>query len=969
MNANATRYGITRLLLLAGLLFMYCLPAIAQQVSFPGAEGAGRFTSGGRGTPTTLTTVFEVTNLNDDNNPGSLRYALSQPATYRTVVFRISGTIRLTSALNIRANTTIAGQTAPGDGICVADKPLVVNGDNIIVRYIRVRLGDRYQQAVNGNDDAMSGTGRKNIIIDHCTMSWSDDEAFTIYDGDSTTLQWNMISEPLNHSYHDEGSGIENHGYGGIWGGRKTSAHHNLIVHCVGRNPRFAGSRSLSPFTPGQENLDFRNNVIYNWGSYSVNGGEGGNYNVVNNYYKYGPSTSTGNSSGVPVRYMIINPGQQTTAPVLPYGKYYMAGNYVDGSTSITGNNWLGAAMNGGTLADTSQSKVTSPFDIAPVTTHTAQDAYNWVLQYAGASLKRDTLDQRIANDVRNRTGRIIDVQGGYPQLTPFSTSFTAWPTLQSLPAPADDDHDGMPNSWETSNGLNPNDALDRGIIAGNGYTNLENYLNGIVSAPVITTSVNTLNTFSHNVGLPSSIQNYTAAATGLTGSLTITPPAGYQVSADGGSTWFSNATPLTLSPVSGNVTPTSISVRLNAAAAGTFNGNIVHSTSGGTDVNVAVNGTAVVSNIPPGTNVIVAKDGSGNFTTIQAAIDAAPTGRSTPYIIFIKNGKYREKVLIPSNKPFIQLIGESAAYTTISWNDGASTPLPGGGTVGTFNSYTVYIAANDCALLNLTIENTFGDGSQAVALRVDADRVIVRGCRILGNQDTLLNNANAGLRQYFRNCYIDGNVDYIFGSARVIMDSCVIYSKDRASAGNSYLTAANTQAGQQYGYVFRNCILPPNLGVTNYFLGRPWQNSTGSSPVANNKTVFINSIMSTSVLAAGWSTWDAGTNTSLIYYGEYRTKKFDGTLVNTASRVPWSFQLTDVQAATYTDANLFNGWDPCAAGASSATTAHPRSLFLISGERKALRIQYSIGISAGQCHRSNTNCIDQRCVPVDMSK
>ncbi|HEX5651564.1 MAG TPA: pectinesterase family protein [Chitinophagaceae bacterium] len=913
-----------RLFLLLILIMTCQIPLWAQLVSFPGAEGAGRFTSGGRGTVSAPTTVFEVTNLNDDNNPGSFRYALSQPATHRTVVFRVSGTIHLSSSLNIRSNTTIAGQTAPGDGICIADKPLTVNGDNIIVRYIRVRLGDRLQQATNGNDDALSGTGRKHIMIDHCTMSWSNDEAFTIYDGDSTTLQWNLISEPLNYSYHDEGTGIQNHGYGGIWGGRRTSAHHNLVVHCVGRNPRFAGSRNLSPFTPGQENLDFRNNVIYNWGSYSVNGGEGGNYNVVNNYYKYGPSTGTGNSSGVPVRYMIINPGQQTTAPVMPYGKYYMTGNFVDGSTAITNNNWSGAAMNGGSLADTSQSKVLTPFDIAPVTTQPATEAYEWVLQYAGASFRRDTLDQRIANDVRNRTGRIIDVQGGYPHGTPYANTVNAWPALQSLPAPADDDHDGMPNSWETANGLNPADASDRGLFAANGYTNLENYLNSIVSVPAITGSVNSLNAFSQTVGAASTTQTYTISGTNLSAPITITPPPGFQVSADGGSNWFSNGSPLSLSTSGANVAPKQISVRLNAVTAGSYAGNIVHSSTGAASMNIAVTGTAVGSNLPPGTNAIVAKDGSGHFTSIQAAINAAPTGLTAPYIIYIKNGKYTEKVSIPSNKPFIQLIGESAAYTIIAWGDGASTPLPGGGTVGTFNSYTLYIAANDCALLNLTIQNTFGDGSQAVALRVDADRVIVKSCRILGNQDTMLNNANAGLKQYFRNCYIDGNVDYIFGSARVILDSCVIYSKDRATAGNSYLTAANTQAGQAYGYVFRNCILPPNLGVTNYFLGRPWQNSTGASPVANNKTVFINSIMSTSVLPAGWSTWDAGTNTSLIYYGEYKSKNFDGSLVNTSSRVPWSYQLTDAEAATYSDASLFGGWDPCSAGAAFCASRAP---------------------------------------------
>lgn len=277
--------------------------------------------------------------------------------------------------------------------------------------------------------------------------------------------------------------------------------------------------------------------------------------------------------------------------------------------------------------------------------------------------------------------------------------------------------------------------------------------------------------------------------------------------------------------------------------------------------------------------------------------------------------------MIIPSSKPFIQLIGESAANTIVSWGDGASTPAAGGGTVGTFNSYTLFVQASDCALMNLTIENSFGDGSQGVALRVDGDRVIVRSCRLLGNQDTLLTNANAGLRQYFRNCYIDGNVDYIFGSARAIFDSCVIYSKDRTVAGNSFITAANTQAGQQYGYVFRNCILPPNLGNTNYFLGRPWQNSTGSSPMANNKTVFLNSRMGTSILPAGWSTWDAGTQTNLIYFGEFQSRRFDGTLVPTNSRVAWSFQLSAADAATYTDANLFGSWNPCSAGAAFCAT------------------------------------------------
>jgi hypothetical protein len=471
------------------------LDAFAQQPAFPTAEGVGRFTTGGRGTPSTPTTVYEVTNLNDDNLPGSFRYALtnnSPAATYRTIVFRISGTIHLTSALSIsRANTTIAGQTAPGDGICLADYPVTLSADNVIVRYLRFRMGDKNQNTgmVNGAgaDDAFGGTGHKNIIVDHCTMSWSTDEACSIYRGDSTTIQWSMISEPLNYSYHYEtgDTGYEHHGYGGIWGGRHASFHHNLLAHCQGRVPRFDGSRNLpNSTTPvvGSENADFRNNLLYNWGIYNTNGGEGGNYNIVNNYYKFGPSTSTGSNAGVSIKYMIINPYKQTS-PALPYGKYFVDGNYVDGNATITSDNWRGAAMSGGSLADTSQSKVDTPFDLGSVTTQNAVDVYELVLQNAGCTKpNRDTLDQRIVNDVRNRTGRLIDVQGGYPHGTPYNQTVNAWPTLNSTTPPVDTDHDGMPDTWETNHGSNPNDATDRNIIDSNGYTKLENYLNSLAS-------------------------------------------------------------------------------------------------------------------------------------------------------------------------------------------------------------------------------------------------------------------------------------------------------------------------------------------------------------------------------------------------------------------------------------------------------------------------------------------------------
>lgn len=583
--------------LLSGFLFLGLISgysSIAQLPAFPGAEGAGKYTTGGRGTATTPTTLYEVNNLNDDNNPGSLRYALNQNVAYRTIVFRVSGTIHLNSKLNIKANTTIAGQTAPGDGICLADHPVVISGDNVIVRYIRVRMGDKNQNQGmvdgSGGDDAFGNLGNKNIILDHCSVSWSSDEALTIYRGDSITVQWCFVSEPLNYSYHFEAGGTDyqEHGYGGIWGSRHGSFHHNLIAHAKGRLPRFAGSSTYPPGTAGQENADFRNNVIYNWISYSTNGGEGGNYNVVNNYYKYGPSTSTGNSAGVPVRSQIMNPSKSTD---LPYPKIYLTGNYVDGYSAATTANWKGIAMSGGSLADTNQSKVNTPFSILPIAEQTATDAYEHVLNFGGCRLpNRDTLDERIANNVRNRTGRVIDVQGGYPHGTPYAQTVNAWPTLQSATAPTDTDHDGMPDQWEIAHGLNPNSSADRSGIATNGYTNLENYLNYLADDGMDIKS--SMTNFSQVLGNPSAVQTYTIEGRNLRGDITITPPADYQLSINGGASWATAGSPVTLNQNTGSVVATTISARLNATAAGNYSGNISH-TINGTIVTIPVNGTA----------------------------------------------------------------------------------------------------------------------------------------------------------------------------------------------------------------------------------------------------------------------------------------------------------------------------------------------------------------------------------------
>ena len=491
--------------------------ANAQLLAFPTAEGAGKYVTGGRGSIASPPRIFEVTTLADDassaTTPGTFRYACTNnsPSTpNRIIVFRVSGTIHLYAPLSLnRANTTIAGQTAPGEGICIADYPVTIGANNMIIRYLRFRLGDKNQlitspagcgvpmapftaacQPVDGSGGGDgfgdNGSGRQNIIIDHCTASWSADEALTIYKGDNVTVQWCMITEPLNFSYHFEtgDTDFEQHSYGGIWGGAHASFHHNLIAHFKGRGPRFDGTRNIA-----SENVDFRNNVIYNWVDYNTNGGEGGNYNVVNNYYKYGPSTLTSSTSGVNRRSMILNPYRQTS-PAIAYGKYYLTGNYSDNSPDITLWNWKGAAFNSGSLNDSTNSKVTTPFPANDIVMQTAQEAYASVLANAGCLLPhRDTLDQRIVNDVVNRTGRVIDVQGGYPHGTPYSTSQTAWPTLTTGVAPTDTDHDGMPDTWESKRGLNPNNATDaNGYVATNGYPNIENYLNGdsIVASGVI---------------------------------------------------------------------------------------------------------------------------------------------------------------------------------------------------------------------------------------------------------------------------------------------------------------------------------------------------------------------------------------------------------------------------------------------------------------------------------------------------
>jgi len=442
--------------------------ASANPIAFPGAESFGKYATGGRGGK-----VFVVTNLND-NGPGILREAIKAKEP-RIIVFAVSGTIHLQSVFEIKSeNVTIAGHSAPGDGICLADYPVVIKANNVIVRYMRFRMGDRYHNvgatAGSGHDDAFSSIKKSNIIIDHCSMSWSTDEVCSVYAGHSTTLQRNIISEPLNFSYHFEkgDKDFENHGYGGILGGLHTSFHHNLYAYCVSRTPRFNGTWHTET-----ELVDFKNNVIYNWGTNNVYGGEGGTYNIENNYYKPGPTTKES------ARTKVANPYK---SPSIPFGKFFINGNKVEGGDNISNNNWLGVTMNEGNQQDMENAKTTTPFAVETIATHSAIDAYNSVLKNAGASFKRDTLDQRIVRDVANKTGKIIDVQGGFPHGTPYTTSNIAWPVLKTVTAAKDADLDGMPDDWEKKSNLNANDDSDASKTSlDKHYSNIEVYLNSIL--------------------------------------------------------------------------------------------------------------------------------------------------------------------------------------------------------------------------------------------------------------------------------------------------------------------------------------------------------------------------------------------------------------------------------------------------------------------------------------------------------
>lgn len=486
--------------------------------AFPGAEGHGRYVTGGRGGK-----VVHVTNLNNSGE-GSLRQAVSG-SDKKIVVFDVGGVIPLESDLSIGANTTIAGQTAPYPGITLRYRTVRPNTNNII-RFIRIRRGQ--EKDVNDGADALWQRQKNGMVLDHCSFSWGIDELASFYDNNNFTMQWCTLGESLTNAGHGKGA----HGYGGIWGGKLASFHHNMICHVTNRAPRFCGARyGWTGYTnnteydtykwenPVQaENVDFRNCLIYNAGSSGAcyGGPGGGQINIVNNYYKAGPSKSSLNVTQVTVatssnadkshpelytmtsRYYINGNTTETSKGVVTENRDWNGVTYDSGTYTINGerysldtNNYYGDAVEH--VANTNgkmcvKIKMDTEAPKGEVTTHTAAEAFAKILLYGGASLDRDEVDARYMEEAKNGTATYtgsVTKTAGQIDVVSDCNGYTEenFPT-GSREEGFDTDGDGIPDAWETANGLDPNNAEDAALYTIDEkqlYSNLEVYLNSLV--------------------------------------------------------------------------------------------------------------------------------------------------------------------------------------------------------------------------------------------------------------------------------------------------------------------------------------------------------------------------------------------------------------------------------------------------------------------------------------------------------
>lgn len=509
--------------------------ALAQTPAFPGAEGHGRYVTGGRGGK-----VIHVTNLNDSGT-GSFREAVKSGN--RIIVFDVAGVIALKSDLKIGDNITILGQTAPSPGITLRYYT-VQPGNNNIIRFLRIRRGE--EKNINDGADATWQRNKTGIIFDHCSFSWSIDEVASFYDNNNFTMQWCTVAESLTNPGHSKGA----HGYGGIWGGKFASFHHNFVGHLMNRGPRFNGARyGWTGYTSNKdydtykwenpvqaENVDFRNCVMYNAQGTCYGGPGGGQINIVNNYYKAGPShslssttqngikvdVSNGKERGNQERITLITVSTSSNSDKDHPEFYEMTSRYfINGNTtettkeSVTKNkDWKGVSYDKGTYTYNGEIysadkknlygdavehktingvscvkiKMDAPAPTGEVTTHSAAESFSKVLSYSGASLYRDEIDARYMEEAKTGTakykGSITQSPGIIDKVSDVNGYTEANFGTATRPADFDTDKDGIPDAWEIANGLDPNDvadALTYSLDSKEYYTNLEVYANSLV--------------------------------------------------------------------------------------------------------------------------------------------------------------------------------------------------------------------------------------------------------------------------------------------------------------------------------------------------------------------------------------------------------------------------------------------------------------------------------------------------------
>lgn len=449
-------------------------------LAFPGAEGGGMYTTGGRGGK-----VIHVTTL-ADSGAGSLRAALNEKGP-RIIVFDVAGIIELKSTLSIKnGDVTIAGQTAPGDGICLKNYAVQVSASNVIIRFVRFRMGDEAKQ----ENDAIWGRYNQNIILDHCSMSWSTDECASFYANANFTMQWCILTESLKVSVHGKGS----HGYGGIWGGKDASFHHNLLSDHDSRNPRIDHPQIYGDYVSTHRgNVDYRNNAVYNWGSNSTYGGEGGWFNIVNNYYKPGPASSDR-------KYFVDAYGKYEKDGTMyadSYAQMYLSGNVHTAHDDLTAANDASSIYwHDGSSYGNYNTVLSSPLDIEGpssedvyVTTHAAADAFARICEVGGASLSRDAVDERACSDAKSGKATFTDGGNGSKNgIIDTQSAVGGWPEYRASEADVekvkDTDDDGMPDWFEDRFGLDKTESADGNSMSLDKfgrYTNLEMYLHYLV--------------------------------------------------------------------------------------------------------------------------------------------------------------------------------------------------------------------------------------------------------------------------------------------------------------------------------------------------------------------------------------------------------------------------------------------------------------------------------------------------------